>query len=101
MSGIDTGRLETRWGCLFVLGLLLAAPVRTEAVTILPNSERPRLLSGPDDKEDLRARLSIFPYPTSTILNAYLYGTEAQQRTETTNFFNSLYRTIRPRWGGG
>ena len=90
MSGIDTGRLETRWGCLLVLGLLLAAPVRTEAVTILPNSERPRLLSSPGDKEDIKARLNIFAYPQSVYINAYLYGTEAEKQAATTTYFSQL-----------
>lgn len=60
------------------------------AVVITPQSARPWLVSGPADKEDIKARLAVFPYPTSAILNAYLYGTEAEKQAQTTSFFNSL-----------
>ena len=59
-------------------------------MVITPQAARPWLVSGPADKEDIKARLAIFAYPTSAILNAYLYGTEAEKQAQTTSFFNSL-----------
>lgn len=60
------------------------------AVVITPQGARPWLLSGPADKEDIKARLAVFAYPKSAYLHAYLYGTETEKQAATTSYFNAL-----------
>jgi len=78
---------------LFSASIILLLALFTSlcpAVVITPQAARPWLVSGPADKEDIKARLAIFAYPTSAILNAYLNGTEAEKQAQTTAFFNGL-----------
>ena len=56
-------------------------------------------VSGPADKEDIKARLAIFAYPQSAYLHAYLYGSEAEKQVATTNYFNALPNPFI--WRGG
>jgi autotransporter-associated beta strand protein len=56
-------------------------------VTPLPVTARPMLLSGPEDDADIRDRLAVFPQNPESLLQHYLYGTEAQKQTATHYFF--------------
>jgi autotransporter-associated beta strand protein len=74
-----------------MLGLSFFLPLTVLGVNMDNVTSRPRLLSGPADKADIKARLQVFPYATANPMTAYLYGTEADKQAATTAFVGSWF----------